>query len=458
MATAMSQRHTPKAPTATAATSAVSTKTKPPPPPPPPRGPRPSSVGSGGKRPGGACGASQEKENNDRGGKRMKVNYGRGRPPPPPPPPRAVQRTKRDVLRHVSIRKPTVLRNVDAFQKKYQVGQGTYGSVFVGQDHSNGEIVALKRINTEQEENGFPITALREVKILKALNHENVIKLKEIVTSKEQNEIPKNVFMVFEYHEYDLTGILKTSEIRFTQDHIKSWTLQLLKGVNYMHVNNIIHRDLKASNLLINRKGELRIADWGLARSWGPHMKHLTNGVVTLWYRPIELLLGCKQYSTKIDMWSVGCIIAEMFRRTNGLLEGHNEASQLSLIFDVCGHPSEKEWPNINQMCPLWRNYEPAVGETPKPCRLSQVLKERNSNPSWMTNHAVDLISNLMTHNPEKRWSAVEALGAEYFYETPIVKKPSELCMRFGIDSVHEWEARKKHEQRRMQANGMMKK
>jgi len=273
----------------------------------------------------------------------------------------------------------------------------------------------------------------------------------------EQNKIPKNVFMVFEYHEYDLTGILKTREIRFTVDHIKSWTMQLLRGVNYMHVNNILHRDLKASNILINKKGELRIADWGLARSWSSSMKHLTNGVVTLWYRPIELLLGCKEYSTKIDMWSVGCIIAEMFRRNNGLLEGQNEASQLSQIFDVCGHPNKKDWPNISEMCPLWRNYEPGMDETPKPCRLSKVLREKNSNPSWMTENAVTLISNLLTHNPAKRWSAREAVSADFFWEKPMLKKASELNMRFGVDAVHEWEARKKHEEMR-RANGTAKK
>lgn len=346
------------------------------------------------------------------------------------------------------MRKPKVLRDVNVYQEKYQVGQGTYGSVFVGADKQTGEIVALKRINTEQEENGFPITALREVKILKALDHKNVVKLKEIVTSKEKNSIPKNVFMVFEYHEYDLTGILETPEIRFTSEHIKSWSFQLLCGVHYMHKNNIIHRDLKASNLLINRNGELVIADWGLARSYNKSMKHLTNGVVTLWYRPIELLLGCKEYSNKIDMWSVGCIIAEMFRRS-GLLKGHNEASQLNLIFNTCGQPTRELWPDIGRLCPLWKNHEPRATETPKPSRLDKVLRERLPYPGWMTANAVKLISNLLTLNPSDRLSAQEAISSDYFYEKPCVKKDArELSMNFGVDSVHEWEARKKHEQR----------
>jgi len=340
------------------------------------------------------------------------------------------------------------MRDVTAFQKKHQVGEGTYGSVFVGADKITGEIVALKRINTEEEENGFPITAIREVKILKALNHSNIVQLKEIVTSKDQGDIPKNVFMVFEYLEYDLTGIIESPEIKISQDHIKSWSKQLLSGVHYMHVNKIIHRDLKSSNLLINKRGELKIADWGLARSWNKEMKRLTNRVITLWYRPPELLLGCNQYTTKIDMWSVGCIIAEMFRR-GGLLKGSTEANQLDLIFKTMGHPTREDWPDIDKMCPLWRNFEPKSGEQVFPRRLREELKTRlpASAMNWMTPHAIDMIDNLLAHNPEKRWSADKALLAEYFFDSPTFKPASELNMKFGVESAHEWEARKKHKE-----------
>ncbi|KAL7445944.1 hypothetical protein ACHAXM_011763 [Skeletonema potamos] len=350
--------------------------------------------------------------------------------------------------RRVSLKAPVVMRDVTAFQKKHQVGEGTYGSVFVGADKITGEIVALKRINTEEEENGFPITAIREVKILKALNHENIVKLKEIVTSKDQGDIPKNVFMVFEYLEYDLTGIIESPEIKISQDHIKSWSKQLLKGVHYMHINKIIHRDLKASNLLINKRGELKIADWGLARSWNKEMKRLTNRVITLWYRPPELLLGCVDYTTKIDMWSVGCIIAEMFRR-GGLLKGSTEANQLDLIFKTMGHPTREDWPNIDKMCPLWKNYEPKSGEQVFPRRLREELKARlpANAMNWMTPHAIDMIDSLLAHNPDKRWSAAQALTAEYFFDGPMVKPASELNMKFGVESAHEWEARKKHKE-----------
>ena len=259
--------------------------------------------------------------------------------------------------------------------------------------------------------------------------------------------------MVFEYLDYDLTGIIETKEIKLTLDHVKSWSKQLLRGVHYMHINKIVHRDLKASNLLINRRGELKIADLGLARSWNPEMKRLTNRVITLWYRPPELLLGCMKYSPKIDMWSVGCIIAEMFRR-GGLLKGTTEAHQLDLIFKMMGHPitnatDDQGWPNINAMCPLWKNYEPKDGEEGFPRRLREELKSRlpPSAMNWMTPHAMDLIDHLLTHNPDKRWSAAQALTAEWFFDNPMVKPADKLNMKFGVESAHEWEAKKKHKE-----------
>lgn len=258
--------------------------------------------------------------------------------------------------------------------------------------------------------------------------------------------LPKDVYMVFEYLEYDLTGILDTPEIRITQDHIKSWSQQLLNGCHYMHTNKVIHRDLKASNLLVNRRGELKIADWGLARSWNNEMKRLTNKVITLWYRPPELLLGCMNYTTKIDMWSVGCIIAEMFRRS-GFLKGNNDAAQLQLIFQTCGHPNKETWPSINKECRLWKNFEPSPNEA-KTSRLPEALRSGLPHPKWMTDEAVKLISKLMELNPHERWSALQALDADYFFENPIVKQAKDLSMKFTVSTVHEMDCRRKYEQK----------
>lgn len=260
--------------------------------------------------------------------------------------------------------------------------------------------------------------------------------------------------MVFEYLEYDLTGVLETPEIRLTQDHIKSWSHQLLNGCHYMHTNKVIHRDLKASNLLINRRGELKIADWGLARSWNSEMKRLTNKVITLWYRPPELLLGAMNYTTKIDMWSVGCIIAEMLRRS-GFLKGNNEAAQLKLIFQTCGHPDKKSWPSISKECRLWKNFEPAPRER-KTSRLAEALRSRLPHPKWMTDDAIKLISKLMELNPSTRWDAFTALDADYFYENPIVKQAKDLPMKFSVATVHEMDCRKKYEQKMAQHKAKM--
>eukprot|EP00542_Grammatophora_oceanica_P012899 CAMPEP_0194027208 /NCGR_PEP_ID=MMETSP0009_2-20130614/1388_1 /TAXON_ID=210454 /ORGANISM="Grammatophora oceanica, Strain CCMP 410" /LENGTH=437 /DNA_ID=CAMNT_0038666179 /DNA_START=453 /DNA_END=1766 /DNA_ORIENTATION=+ len=415
-------------------------KGRPPPPPPPGAAKRPPPP------PPARAGRPPPPPASRPAAKRRSDGSNRGQNGPPPP------------LRKPRIMAPAQLRDVNSFQKKHQVGQGTYGSVFVGADKVTNEIVALKRINTEQEENGFPITAIREVKILKALKHVNIVNLKEIVTSKEQGgDIPKNVFMVFEYLEYDLTGILETPEIRLSQDHVKSWSQQLLRGCHYMHRNKVIHRDLKASNLLVNRRGELKIADWGLARSWNSDMKRLTNRVITLWYRPPELLLGAHEYNTKIDMWSVGCIIAEMFRRS-GFLRGSNEATQLDLIFRTCGHPTKELWPDVHKKCKLWKNFRPKEGEEPRPRVIRQALKTNLPHPRWMTEHAIDLIDNMMILNPDNRWSAEQALLADYFFDDPPVKDASKLSMRFSVDSVHEWECRRRHEKmmaaRSKQANG----
>eukprot|EP00545_Synedropsis_sp_CCMP1620_P007622 CAMPEP_0119004948 /NCGR_PEP_ID=MMETSP1176-20130426/1445_1 /TAXON_ID=265551 /ORGANISM="Synedropsis recta cf, Strain CCMP1620" /LENGTH=423 /DNA_ID=CAMNT_0006956709 /DNA_START=495 /DNA_END=1766 /DNA_ORIENTATION=+ len=380
------------------------------------------------------------------------------RPPPPPPakkrgvPPPARRPAPASDISPRPVQRPRILaprelHDVDIYKKQKQVGQGTYGSVFVGAHKQTGEIVALKRINTEQEENGFPITAIREVKILKALSHDNIVNLIEIVTSKEQGggNFPKNVFMVFEYLEYDLFGVLETPEIRLSQDHIKSWSKQLLSGVHYMHKNKVIHRDLKASNLLVNKKGELKIADLGLARSWNSDMKRLTNRVITLWYRPPELLLGCNDYTPKVDMWSVGCILAEMFRRS-GFLRGRDEATQLELIFKTCGHPTAQDWPSVEKKCKLWKTFKPQDGQPVYPRRLREALKTELANPRWMTESALDLIDNLMILNPENRWSAEKALLADYFFDDPAVKEAHQLSMRFNVDSMHEWEHRRKHE------------
>jgi serine/threonine protein kinase len=206
----------------------------------------------------------------------------------------------------------------DCMEVGTAVGTGTYGVVYKAVDKSDPErpFVALKKIKMERETQGFPVTAIREIKILNLMSHENVVRLREIITydkEGDENEDYKSkgiflgdVFMVFEYVDFDLDGLLKNPNFVVTNDIIKSYMHQLLTGVQYLHDKKLLHRDLKSANLLISKNHVLKIADWGLARTLPPSGHKLTVPVVTLWYRSPELCFGSKLYGTEVDMWSVG--------------------------------------------------------------------------------------------------------------------------------------------------------
>ena len=215
-------------------------------------------------------------------------------------------------------------KNAELYEKVYQVGEGTFGKVYKAKlkalpgknFNMTSDYVALKRILMENEKEGFPITAIREIMILKRLSHPNIISLHEIVTSKpsEKNKFRGNVYLVFEYMEHDLSGLVDL-KINFNVSQIKCILHQILTGIHYLHTNNVIHRDIKGANILINNRGEVKIADFGLARIHNPNPninKIYTNRVVTLWYRAPELLLGSTNYGPSIDMWSVGCLFSEL--------------------------------------------------------------------------------------------------------------------------------------------------
>jgi len=204
---------------------------------------------------------------------------------------------------------------IEDFEKIVQVGQGTFGKVYKAKYNGknvyihNNEYLALKKILTENEKEGFPITALREIMLLKRLKNENIIELLDIITGKptEKNKYKGEVYLVFDYMNHDLSGLLER-HVTFSIPQVKYIIHSILNGLVYLHNNNIIHRDIKSSNILINSKGEIKIADFGLARSFNPYNKiqYFTNRVVTLWYRAPELLLGSIKYDVSIDMWSLG--------------------------------------------------------------------------------------------------------------------------------------------------------
>jgi serine/threonine-protein kinase BUR1 len=202
-----------------------------------------------------------------------------------------------------------------------KLGEGTFGEVHRARSKKTGAVVALKKILMHNEKDGFPITALREIKLLKLLSHPNILKLEEMAVESHQKSTDKRkraiMYMVTPYMDHDLSGLLENPAIKFTEPQIKCYMLQLLEGLRYLHDNRILHRDMKAANLLINNKGILQIADFGLARHYdepvpvaghggGEARRDYTTLVVTRWYRPPELLLHLRKYTTAIDLWGVG--------------------------------------------------------------------------------------------------------------------------------------------------------
>ncbi|XP_057979446.1 cyclin-dependent kinase C-1-like [Malania oleifera] len=336
-------------------------------------------------------------------------------------------------------------RSVDCFEKLEQIGEGTYGQVYMAREVKTGEIVALKKIRMDNEREGFPITAIREIKILKKLHHENVIKLKEIVTSPgperddqvrpDGNKYKGSIYMVFEYMDHDLTGLSDRPGLRFTVPQIKCYMRQLLTGLHYCHVNQVLHRDIKGSNLLIDNEGTLKLADFGLARSFSnDHNGNLTNRVITLWYRPPELLLGATKYGPAVDMWSVGCIFAELLHG-KPILPGKNEPEQLNKIFDLCGAPDEINWPGVSKI-PWYNNFKPS---RPMKRRVREVFRH-------FDRHALDLLERMLTLDPSQRISAKDALDAEYFWNDPLPCDPKSLPK---YESSHEFQTKKKRQQQR---------
>ncbi|KAI9479515.1 phospho-Cdk2 in complex with cyclin B [Zychaea mexicana] len=277
-----------------------------------------------------------------------------------------------------------------------KIGEGTYGVVFKGRQKLTNKIVALKKIRLAFSE-GIPVTAMREIAILKEMNHSNVIGLTDLVQKDT------SVYIVSDYLDMDLRRYMnEVGRKGMTPDHIKSYMHQLLMGLQYCHSHRILHRDLKPQNLLINREGKLIIADLGLSRVFGVPMRTYTHQVITLWYRPPEILLGSRYYSTAVDMWSVGCIFAEMMT-LRPIFPGDSQIDELFRIFQLLGTPSEDLWagvttlPDFNITFPCW--------------------KRKNLREEFERHRAFQLLE----YDPYLRLSAKRAAEHPYFY-TDITK------------------------------------
>lgn len=223
-------------------------------------------------------------------------------------------------------------RSVERFDRLNAIEEGSYGYVSRAKDETTGEIVAIKKLKLDTARDaGFPVTALREIQTLRAAaEHRHVVALREVVTG--EGEKVGDVYLVMEFLEHDLKTLQEEMEEPFMPSEVKTLMLQLGSAVEFLHGRWIMHRDLKTSNVLMNNRGEIKLADFGMARFCGdPPPRNLTQLVVTLWYRSPELLLGTTTYGFEVDMWSLGCIFGELLTK-QPLLQGKNEVDQLSKV------------------------------------------------------------------------------------------------------------------------------
>ncbi|ORX35008.1 putative cell division cycle 2 [Kockovaella imperatae] len=346
----------------------------------------------------------------------------------PPSGPRHRGKPPRSTLIPLRSEHPPLIscRSVYNYTRLNHIEEGTYGVVFRAKCNDTGEIYALKKLKLEEEKQGFPITSLREVMALMvAGSHENVVGIREIVVGDTLNQI----FIVMPFIEHDLKTLLADMPHPFLQSEVKTIMMQLLSAVAHCHANWILHRDLKTSNLLMNNRGQIKVADFGLARKFGDPLGEMTQLVVTLWYRSPELLLGAKEYTTAVDIWSCGCIFAELMQG-QALFPGKGEIDQISKasqqIFTLLGQPNDDVWPGYSSL-PLTRKINP-VG--PAFSSLRQKFKHLSS-------EGHNLLTRLLLYDPDRRVSAEEAGKHAYFTENPLPKH-SDLFPSFPSQAAGE--------------------
>ncbi|KAG5643702.1 hypothetical protein DXG03_009751 [Asterophora parasitica] len=319
-----------------------------------------------------------------------------------------------------------------------KLGEGTFGEVHKAIHKETGRAVALKRILMHNEKEGMPVTALREIKILKALRHSCIIEILDMFVVRSSGKEPLSVYMVFPYMDHDLAGLLENDRVKLQPSHIKLYMKQLLEGTEYMHRNHILHRDMKAANLLISNTGSLRIADFGLARAFDTNFttrtidgrskeRKYTNCVVTRWYRPPELLLGARQYGGEVDIWGIGCVLGEMFSR-RPILPGNSDLDQLEKIWGLCGTPNQHNWPNFDALpgCEGVKRFHPQ----------SRRIKQTYESVGYET---CDLLDRLLTCNPRDRITAAQALDHDYFWTDPLPADPKSMP---SYEASHEFDKR----------------
>nr|CAD7434195.1 unnamed protein product [Timema monikensis] len=284
---------------------------------------------------------------------------------------------------------------------------GTYGVVYKAKNKKTGQMVAMKKIRLENEDEGVPSTAIREISLLKELRHPNVVSLEDVLMEEAR------LYLVFEFLSMDLKKYLDSlgpGKLLET-NRLKSYLYQITRAILFCHQRRVLHRDLKPQNLLIDEKGVIKVADFGLGRAFGIPVRVYTHEVVTLWYRAPEVLLGATRYSCPIDMWSIGCIFSEMATK-KPLFQGDSEIDQLFRIFRVLRTPTEKIWPGVSHL-PDYKATFPNWTQNNLCSHIKNIDKD-----------GIDLLQKMLIYDPVKRISAKAALIHPYFEDLDLESLP----------------------------------
>nr|AEE61929.1 unknown [Dendroctonus ponderosae] len=299
------------------------------------------------------------------------------------------------------------MSRIEDFFKIEKIGEGTYGVVYKGKNKNTGEMVSMKRIRLENEDEGIPSTALREMSLLKELRHANIVTLLEVIMDEPR------LYLIFEFLSMDLKKYLDNIECGkyMNPKLVKSYLYQINEAILFCHQRRVIHRDLKPQNLLISANGVIKVADFGLGRAFGVPVRIFTHEVVTLWYRAPEVLLGAARYSCPVDIWAIGCIFAEMATK-KPLFQGDSEIDQLFRIFRVLRTPTEDIWKGVSSLPEYHAIFPNWTSDT-----LSKQLKN-------LDEEGLDLLSQMLVYDPSKRISARGIAAHSYFKNVDLTVKP----------------------------------
>ncbi|XP_056639947.1 cyclin-dependent kinase 1 [Diorhabda carinulata] len=298
--------------------------------------------------------------------------------------------------------------NVSDFLKIEKIGEGTYGVVYKGKNKKTGELVAMKKIRLESEDEGVPSTAIREISLLKELRHPNIVSLADVMMEEQR------LYLIFEFLTMDLKKYLDKIEPGKYMDPklVKSYFYQMNSAILFCHQRRVLHRDLKPQNLLITVDGLIKVADFGLGRAFGVPVRAYTHEVVTLWYRAPEVLLGSSRYSCPIDIWSLGCIFAEMATK-RPLFQGDSEIDQLFRIFRILRTPTDELWPDVSS----FPNYKATF---PNWTHFNLASQVKN-----LDDDGIDLLEQMLVYDPSKRISAKRIATHSYLQDVDLSVKPT---------------------------------